>query len=180
MSAGRWIKSEANTLLWLYPSGTLAAWRGGPFRGRIPTNPEMKMNTQDTFFNLLVGEEAAAPPAPRAPAPQSVRRRRAEPVPTMHEVREAAIAQVEEHATEEEVQRVLRAIQAAAREQAELTTDDVRPFIHGEVREPRLLGAMMLRARAAGWIERTDRYAESKHVQSHGRPKRVWRSLVRR
>lgn len=136
------------------------------------------MSEQSTFLDLIGAEPevtttAAPKPKQRRQRPPENDRRRA------HAARDAALSQVEENASEAEEVAVMRAIRIAAGERDLLTTDHVRPHIRGTVREPRLLGALMRRAHGRGWIEPTKEYADSDHVDSHGRPKRVWRSLLR-
>lgn len=175
---GRWTSGPGGERLWLYPSGALAEHCGGRFRGRIPDH-EIPMSEQSTFLDLIGAEPeatTAAPPKPkqRRQRPPENDRKRAQAA------RDAALSQVEENASEAEEVAVMRAIRIAAGERNLLTTDHVRPHIRGTVREPRLLGALMRKAQSRGWIEPTPRYADSDHVESHGRPKRLWKSLLRR
>ena len=82
-------------------------------------------------------------------------------------------------------------IAITARRQDELTTDDVLkvwqkaddavPGMHipPACPEPRAWGSAMRIARRRGICAPTPSYRSAGHVRSHGRPKRVWRSLVR-
>jgi len=45
-------------------------------------------------------------------------------------------------------------------------------------REPSALGPVMRTAKMLGWLESTDRTLESERPEAHGKPQRVWRSLV--
>lgn len=74
------------------------------------------------------------------------------------------------------------AVRETARRHRTFTTDTVledHPHLEA-IPERRVLGAAMVEAKRDGLIEPTDRYAQSDRVQSHGRPKRCWRSLVAR
>jgi hypothetical protein len=93
-------------------------------------------------------------------------------------LRDEAIARVEAASAEwqESAARVVRSLAAT---RAHLTTDDLwacpdlpRP------REPRAMGAAMVRAARDGVLRRTDRSAESVRPECHRRFVRVWESLA--
>ncbi len=70
---------------------------------------------------------------------------------------------------------VLRAI---ALRQEEITVDDLWQAIPEKPRRPRQVTNVILAARAEGLIERTSRHRQSARSARHGRPVRVWRSLI--
>lgn len=71
----------------------------------------------------------------------------------------------------------LFAVQIVARQQAELTTDDVWKFLP-PTRENRGMGAVMTQAQKEEWIEWTDRTVRSARPGCNRRPVRVWRSKL--
>lgn len=74
------------------------------------------------------------------------------------------------------------AVRTVARLQPFFTTDDVWAQLAAmgapSFPEPRAMGAVFVRAEAAGVIAPTDDYEPSKRRACHRRPLRVWRSLV--
>ena len=69
-----------------------------------------------------------------------------------------------------------------AAEGAEFTTDDVwsRVNLTGiSGGDPRGMGPVMDAAAAAGLVQRTEKTARSARPESHGRPVRVWRPLLK-
>ena len=93
--------------------------------------------------------------------------------------RDAALARVAEGATETETDLARRALWNVIRRGDEFTADDVWAEIGRlapgfEIREPRLLGAIVRRAATAGEIVRTDRVRESIRPEHHRYPCRVW------
>jgi len=90
------------------------------------------------------------------------------------------------------VQAAVEWIAITARKADEFTTDDVVavwtkadkavPGMHipPACPEPRAWGAAMRIAKRRGICAPTPFYRNAGHVRSHNRPKRVWRSLVRR
>ena len=58
------------------------------------------------------------------------------------------------------------------------TTDAVWDGLEVEPTEPRALGPILMRAARKGLCEPTDQYRNSRRVQCHARPMRVWRSLT--
>jgi len=96
-------------------------------------------------------------------------------------LRDEGITRSDEAAKAEWKRAADEAVSFCARTRERLTTDDVwRAMPHGvrEVREPRAMGAVMIRAAKAGLIVRTSVTEESSISRSHRRPKAVWQSLV--
>lgn len=95
--------------------------------------------------------------------------------------RDAAITTVGE-SRRDWVSVALVAIRDVAVRKEFFTTDDVLrgcPHLEG-CPEKRMLGAAMRIAGKEGMISPTDRYTDSIRVSSHRRPKRVWKSALRR
>lgn len=93
-----------------------------------------------------------------------------------------AVARVERHATGEWKVAARAAVLAVAAHRDAFTTDDVWALLERanmQPREPRALGPIMRRAVREGVCVATDIYRESTRVACHGRPLRVWRSLMR-
>lgn len=101
---------------------------------------------------------------------------------TAEELRDAGIKQVEENANEEWTQLVTEVLEALARGNFNLTSDDVwvelDRFPHIKTHQPSAMGAMFKRASSLGWIAPTDRFVTSKRPSSHARPIRVWESKL--
>lgn len=76
--------------------------------------------------------------------------------------------------------RAISAVEALCATNEYFTTDDLPDAITGGVKEPRALGGLMTLARKMGLCEPTNTTRASKQRQNHNRPKRVWRSLVRK
>ena len=95
--------------------------------------------------------------------------------------RDDAVARVTSHADPYWLVVAESAIADLAAHREEFTTDAVWALLSrrkvSEPREPRAMAGAMARAKAAGIIEPTERYAPSDDPTSHARPKRVWRSL---
>jgi len=90
-----------------------------------------------------------------------------------------------ENGNADAVIRLLRIVRLCAESQPEFTTDEVmvRSIVEDGVHdnyERRVLGAVMIKAARAKIVEATDRYQRSAFPSCHARPKRVWRSLVRK
>jgi hypothetical protein len=97
--------------------------------------------------------------------------------------RDDAIQRVDRHADPELKAKMLEAVHLAATVREELTTDDVWDFLDAagidtSGLEPRVLGAVMVRAKGEGWIRPTDRVQTSNRTVNHGRPVRVWLSRI--
>jgi hypothetical protein len=96
-------------------------------------------------------------------------------------LRDEGITRSDEAAKAEWKRAADEAVSFCARTRERLTTDDVwraMPHEVREVREPRAMGAVMIRAAKAGLIVRTSATEESSISRSHRRPKAVWQSLV--
>lgn len=93
--------------------------------------------------------------------------------------REEAIDRAEAHADTGWLDRAYAVVVALARRRGSFTTDDVLRELGDDMpREPRVVGAVMRRAKRDGVVE-PHGYAPSSRVESHARPKRVWASRVR-
>lgn len=100
--------------------------------------------------------------------------------PTGRQLRDAAIAQVDEHANPTWKEWALDAVQRVCEEGKPFTTDDVWLELSGtesQVRthEPRAMGAVMQRAAKLGWVEPMNEWRQSTRPECHANPKRVWR-----
>lgn len=97
-------------------------------------------------------------------------------------LRDAAIAQVDEHAPIAFKVAALDAVHRLAVERPELAADDVWEELHkvnvADTREPRALGSIMRQAAAQGWVERTDRVRPSMLPRQHRRHLAIWRSKI--
>ena len=94
--------------------------------------------------------------------------------------RDAAIDEVEKNCDARWLERAYAVVVSLARERSSFTTDDVLAVLGEDLpREPRVVGAVMRRAKREGIVE-PHGYAASSRVESHARPKRVWHSLVAR
>lgn len=94
--------------------------------------------------------------------------------------REEAINRVEAHAnTEWKDVAYLTAIRVAQQKRF-FTSEEVWDALSGDVRthEPRAMGAVMRRLRKERIVEPTDQFVTSTSPLGHGRPSRVWRSLL--
>jgi hypothetical protein len=72
----------------------------------------------------------------------------------------------------------LAATELVAVQQETFTTDDVWELLNIGVDEPRVLGSVMLQARAQGLCSPTPAYTQSQRPECHARPIRVWQSDV--
>jgi hypothetical protein len=56
------------------------------------------------------------------------------------------------------------------------TTDDIWPFVpdHLQPKEPRAMGAAMVRARGRGLCQETNNFVPTRRPKSHKSPQRVW------
>lgn len=59
----------------------------------------------------------------------------------------------------------------------EFTTDELES-VAAKTHDPRAIGGIMRIAAKRGWCAATDRTRESRLASCHGRPKRVWKSLI--
>lgn len=94
--------------------------------------------------------------------------------------REQAIQQVAEHARIDHRKACEAALAAVIAAGEPFTTDDVIKIlgdIYAEIREPRLLGAVIQAASRAGQIVPTGQWVNSHRVENHGRIVRQWRAL---
>ena len=97
------------------------------------------------------------------------------------QARDGAISQVEANAGDSWKAGALEAVYACAMAYDEFIVDLVYRFMPGHLStlDGRAMGAVMLRARRNGWIERTGRFELTAQVKSHRQPRGVWRSLLR-
>jgi hypothetical protein len=80
---------------------------------------------------------------------------------------------------EEFLAEALDAVRRVAERRVLFTTDDVkRELLDRGPDEQRVWGAIMMRAKRAGWIEATTEHRLSERVACHRRPLRVWRSRI--
>jgi hypothetical protein len=95
--------------------------------------------------------------------------------------RDDALEQVETN-NAEWVERAADALKALCQRQATLTSEDLWRACQylgmAHVREPRAMGAVMRRGQQCGWCAPTDTWAQGWRGASHGRPVRVWRSML--
>jgi hypothetical protein len=94
--------------------------------------------------------------------------------------REQAIQQVAEHARVDHKQACEAALDAVINRGQPFTTDaviEVLGDIYAEIREPRLLGAVLHAASMSGRIVATGNWLRSSRVKNHGRIVREWRPI---
>ena len=93
-----------------------------------------------------------------------------------------AIEQVDRAADPAWKKAAMRSVAELAALRPEFTTDDVWESLHRSgqemPREPRALGAVMRTAAKMGFVEASDRYAQSARVACHRRPIRIWVSRI--
>jgi hypothetical protein len=96
-----------------------------------------------------------------------------------HVARDAALEQVETN-NAEWVERAAAILKSACAHLESFTSEDLWLACAqlGHVREPRAMGAVMTRGRKCGWCEPTSEWITGWRAASHGRPVRVWRSLL--
>lgn len=119
-------------------------------------------------------DEPDPPPPDPPPAPPLFDR------PAAEAARDDAIDQAGEREGGDWAERAYRAVSHVCRQCEEFTTDDVlkaAPELES-CPERRVLGAAMQAAKRDKLCLPTDRYGRSDRVQSHARPKRIWRSLI--
>ena len=99
------------------------------------------------------------------------------------EDRDEAIARAEKHANPAWATAVMEIIKEVAQTQEYFSTDDVerlritrqKPSTH----EKRAMGPIMRNAwKAGGYCTPTKTWVQSQHRECHGRPKRLWASLL--
>jgi hypothetical protein len=95
--------------------------------------------------------------------------------------RDAGIAQVESAATDGFKADAAAAIYRSAQDHHEFIVDEVWKAMPDAPRtgDNRAMGAAMLAAKKAGWIEPTGRWVSSAQTQCHANPRQVWRSLLK-
>jgi len=94
--------------------------------------------------------------------------------------RDEAIDRVEEHANSEWKEVAYVTAIEVARTRRFFTSEDVWDALSGDAstHEPRAMGAVMRRLRKENVVEPTDQFITSTSPLGHGRPSRVWRSLL--
>lgn len=94
--------------------------------------------------------------------------------------REEAINRVEAHADPEWKDVAYLTALRVAQQKRFFVSEDVWDALSGDVQthEPRAMGAVMRRLRKEGIVEPTDQFVTSTSPLGHGRPSRVWRSLL--
>jgi hypothetical protein len=97
-------------------------------------------------------------------------------------LRDTALAQVEANANTDWCNLTVALIESIARQQPELTSDDVwkalADFPNYKTHQPSAMGAMFKRASSKKLIAATDRFVQSTRPSSHARPIRVWSSQI--
>lgn len=94
--------------------------------------------------------------------------------------REQAIQQVAEHANVDHRATCELALNAVIERGEKFTTDDVIRELgdaYAQIREPRLLGAVVQGASRGKRIVATGNWVSSKRVENHGRVVREWRPM---
>lgn len=90
--------------------------------------------------------------------------------------RDEAIDRAGQAAPVEWLDAALVVVDRLARTLSEFTTDDVWDALTTRPPEPRALGAVMTRAKAAGLAVPTDRTRQSRRAECHARPLRIWKA----
>lgn len=94
-----------------------------------------------------------------------------------------AIQQAADNAEPEWMDAARWAVFEIAGKRDEFTTDAVWALLErrhvAPPHEPRAMGAVMVWARGAHWIEATNKTSPSARVEHHAYPNRVWRSLIK-
>ena len=102
-------------------------------------------------------------------------------------LRDQAMDQVEENADKDWKENAYAAIVMAAQQQAEITSDDVWPYIPSDstTHDNRALGPIMRTTGAEGVVMTAaktqcgeDKYTLGRNPRHHRAPMRIWRSLV--
>jgi hypothetical protein len=96
---------------------------------------------------------------------------------------DAAVESVTSHESEPWRERALDALYRAARMNLSLTVLDLWYFCAEcmeDVLDARAVGGIMREGARRAWIRATDQYRPSSNPAHHGRPLRVWRSLIYR
>jgi len=95
--------------------------------------------------------------------------------------RDEGMARVAAGAPAEWAEAALEAVRATAQEMPVFVVDDVWGRMDvdpADVRDLRVMGAVMRRAVSAGYAAPTGQFGLSARVSSHRGPRRVWRSLL--
>lgn len=95
---------------------------------------------------------------------------------TGSELRDQAIDQVEENASDLWLEDAYAAIQFLAKERDLFTADSVWELV-GPAREPRAMGAVFRRAVRDAIVKPTNSYWSSTRPKRHAGPVRVWQSV---
>ena len=95
---------------------------------------------------------------------------------TGEQLRDAAIDQVEENATDLWLEDAYAAIQFLAKERDLFTADSVWELV-GPAREPRAMGAAFRRATRDEIVKPTNSYWTSTRAKRHAGPVRVWAAV---
>jgi hypothetical protein len=96
------------------------------------------------------------------------------------DARDDAINKVEAHANPDWKEVAYVTALGVARVRRFFTSEDVWDALSGDVgtHEPRAMGAVMRRLRKEQIVQPTDQFITSTSPLGHGRPSRVWRSLL--
>lgn len=105
------------------------------------------------------------------------------------EAKKAAVRQSNENADRNWNDEAADTLYEVALAQETLTADDLRERMVAKARttddfpqthDLRATGPIMIKGKAEGWIKPTDYLRAGRVVSSHGRPQRVWESLIYR
>lgn len=89
-------------------------------------------------------------------------------------LRDESIKKVEENADAEWLEAAYEAVLKVAKRCDMFTSDDVWAEVDLPAREPRAMGAVMMKAYRNGVIQPTTYWQESRRRSAHARPLRVW------
>jgi hypothetical protein len=96
--------------------------------------------------------------------------------------RDAGISMAEEGAGEDWITAMDRIVREVASVRSELSSDDVwAAMVRAGIEppdEPRAIGPVMMRAKAAGIIKPTGRFVATERASGHAGPRRIWVSTI--
>lgn len=97
-------------------------------------------------------------------------------------LRDEALVKVEQGVGSEWWKKAMRVLKQVCLQRKEFTTDILHVALSlanvGAPREPRVIGALMRRAKQLRWCFPTERTRKSKRPEAHSRDLRVWRSKL--
>lgn len=98
------------------------------------------------------------------------------------DLRDIAIARVDEGANEEWKAEAMAAVERTCRKLTEFTVDAIQEEMRDakvETHEGRAMGAIVIQAVRNGWMVRSGVVIKSAQPQCHGNLRTVWRSLLK-